>query len=87
MAVPGQPIRMALNGRKLTQGILMERHGLAQERPFGAVRRYSQDPNLELRQLAEYLVSTRRFPQPRNSPHAPPTRCRRRGCHHALIGY
>ena len=58
-------LNVALDGRKLigqAQGILMERHGLEEARAFEVLRRYSQDHNLKLRQVAEYLVATRRLP-------------------------
>jgi hypothetical protein len=58
-------LNMALDGRKLigqAQGILMERHGLDEKQAFEVLRRYSQDHNLKLRQVSEYLVSTRRLP-------------------------
>jgi GAF domain-containing protein len=58
-------LSVALDGRKLigqAQGILMERHGLDEARAFEVLRRYSQDHNLKLRRVAEYLVSTRKLP-------------------------
>ena len=58
-------LNVALDGRKLigqAQGILMERYGLDEARAFEVLRRYSQGHNLKLRQVAEYLVSTRRLP-------------------------
>jgi len=58
-------LNVALDGRKLigqAQGILMERHGLDEKQAFEVLRRYSQDHNLKLRQVAEYLVSTRQLP-------------------------
>ncbi|HYJ70828.1 MAG TPA: GAF and ANTAR domain-containing protein [Nocardioidaceae bacterium] len=65
-------LNVALDGRKLigqAQGILMERHGLDAPRAFEVLRRYSQDHNLKLRQVAEYLVNTRELP-----PADPPVR-------------
>lgn len=56
---------VALDGRKLigqAQGILMERYDLDEPRAFEVLRRYSQDHNLKLRRVAEYLVSTRKLP-------------------------
>jgi GAF domain-containing protein len=58
-------LNVALDTRKLigqAQGILMERYGLDDARAFEVLRRYSQDHNLKLRQVAEYLVSTRKLP-------------------------
>lgn len=59
-------LNVALDGRKLigqAQGILMERHGLDETHAFEVLRRYSQDHNLKLRQVAEYLVTTRNLPR------------------------
>lgn len=56
---------MAHDGRKLigqAEGILMERHGLDEQRAFEVLRRYSRDKNLKMRHVAEYLVSTRYIP-------------------------
>jgi GAF domain-containing protein len=61
-------LNVALDGRKLigqAQGILMERHDLDEARAFEVLRRYSQDHNLKLRQVAEHLVATRRLPTER----------------------
>lgn len=58
-------LSVALDGRKLigqAQGILMERYGLDEPHAFEVLRRYSQDHNLKLRKVAEYLVSTRKLP-------------------------
>lgn len=55
-------LSVELDGRKLigqAQGILMERYGLDEARAFEALRRYSRDHDMKLRQVAEYLVSTR----------------------------
>jgi hypothetical protein len=58
-------LNVALETRKLigqAQGILMERYGLDDARAFEVLRRYSQDHNLKLRQVAEHLVSSRDLP-------------------------
>jgi GAF domain-containing protein len=58
-------LNVALDTRKLigqAQGILMERFGLDDARAFEVLRRYSQDHNMKLRRVAEYLVSTRELP-------------------------
>ena len=44
------------------QGILMERFGLDAEHAFGVLRRYSQDNNLKLHDVAERLIATRTLP-------------------------
>ena len=59
-------LSLALDGRKLigqAQGILMERYGLDDSRAFELLRRYSQDHNLKLREVAEHLVNTRKLPR------------------------
>jgi len=40
----------------------MERYDLEEDRAFEVLRRYSQDHNLKLREVAEQLVSTRKLP-------------------------
>jgi GAF domain-containing protein len=58
-------LNVALDGRKLigqAQGILMERHDLTDSQAFEVLRRYSQDHNTKLREVAEYLVATRKLP-------------------------
>jgi GAF domain-containing protein len=70
-------LNVALDSRKLigqAQGILLERYGLDEARAFTVLRRYSQEHNLKLRRVAEYLVSTRRLPshQPADVNGSPP---------------
>jgi GAF domain-containing protein len=58
-------LNTALDSRKRigqAQGILMERYGLDEARAFEVLRRYSQDHNVKLRQVAEDLVTTRKLP-------------------------
>jgi AmiR/NasT family two-component response regulator len=58
-------LRVAIDTRHLigqAQGILMERFGLTADKAFSVLRRYSQDHNVKLRDLAEELVNTRELP-------------------------
>jgi GAF domain-containing protein len=55
----------AIDARKLigqAQGILMERYDLNEERAFEVLRRYSQNSNMKLRDVAQMVVDTRRLP-------------------------
>jgi GAF domain-containing protein len=57
----------ALDSRKLigqAQGILMERFDLDDTHAFEVLRRYSQDSNIKLREVAQIVVETRRLPDP-----------------------
>jgi AmiR/NasT family two-component response regulator len=57
----------ALDSRKLigqAQGILMERFDLDDTHAFEVLRRYSQDSNIKLRDVAQIVVETRRLPDP-----------------------
>ena len=40
----------------------MERHNLDEARAFEVLRRYSQDHNIKLRDIAAHLVETRQLP-------------------------
>ena len=44
------------------QGILMERFGVDAEQAFAVLRRYSQDRNVKLNEVAEKLIATRTLP-------------------------
>ncbi|AKU14734.1 GAF and ANTAR domain-containing protein [Luteipulveratus mongoliensis] len=58
-------LQTALDARKLigqAQGILMERYQLDQDKAFDVLRRFSQDHNLKLRDVAEHLVTRRELP-------------------------
>jgi GAF domain-containing protein len=57
----------AIDARKLigqAQGILMERFDLDADQAFAVLRRYSQDNNIKLREVAQRLIDTRRLPGP-----------------------
>jgi GAF domain-containing protein len=68
-------LNTALDTRKLigqAQGILMERHDLDEARAFEVLRRYSQDHNTKLRDVAAHLIETRKLPTSRPAPLAGP---------------
>jgi GAF domain-containing protein len=44
------------------QGLLMERFAIDADQAFAVLRRYSQDNNVKLRDVADELVTTRRLP-------------------------
>jgi GAF domain-containing protein len=55
----------ALDSRKLlgmAEGILMERFGLNDDQAFDVLRRYSQNKNLKLREIAAIVVESRSLP-------------------------
>ncbi|MEV5967375.1 GAF and ANTAR domain-containing protein [Kribbella sp. NPDC051952] len=56
----------AVDARKLVgqaMGILMERFDLDADQAFAVLRRYSQDTNTKLRDVANQLVNTRKLPR------------------------
>jgi GAF domain-containing protein len=58
-------LRRAVDARKLVgqaQGILMERFSVDADRAFAILRRYSQDNNIKLRDVAQRLTETRELP-------------------------
>jgi GAF domain-containing protein len=58
-------LRHAIDARKLVgqaQGILMERFGVDSDQAFAVLRRYSQDNNIKLRDVAQRLIDTRKLP-------------------------
>jgi GAF domain-containing protein len=55
----------AIDARKLVgqaQGILMERFDIDSDQAFAVLRRYSQDHNIKLRDVAQRLIDTRTLP-------------------------
>lgn len=57
--------KRAIDGRHMigmAQGILMERFSLKADQAFSVLRRYSQDRNVKLREVAEQLVESRALP-------------------------
>jgi GAF domain-containing protein len=55
----------AIDARKLigqAQGMLMERFDLDADQAFAVLRRYSQDNNIKLRDVAQRLIDTRKLP-------------------------
>jgi GAF domain-containing protein len=62
-----ETLRVAVDARTLigqAQGILMERFGLNAEQAFSVLRRYSQDRNVKLRNVAEDVIESRTLPPP-----------------------
>jgi len=59
-------LAQAVDARKLVgqaMGILMERYGVDGDRAFAILKRYSQDTNTKLRDVAQQLIDTRRLPR------------------------
>ncbi len=55
----------AIDARQLigqAQGLLMERYGLSAAQAFGVLRRYSQDRNVKLHDVAQQLLDSRQLP-------------------------
>jgi GAF domain-containing protein len=60
-----ETLAQAVDARKLVgqaMGILMERFDLDGDRAFAILRRYSQDTNTKLRDVAQQLIDTRKLP-------------------------
>ncbi|MDO5627841.1 MAG: GAF and ANTAR domain-containing protein [Mobilicoccus sp.] len=60
-----EELRRAIDGRHMigmAQGILMERFDLDRDQAFAVLRRYSQDRNVKLREVASQLVESRALP-------------------------
>lgn len=61
-----ETMAQAVDARKLigqAMGILMERYDVGDDRAFAILKRYSQDYNVKLRDVALQLVETRRLPR------------------------
>lgn len=61
-----ESLAQAVDARKLVgqaMGILMERYDVDGDRAFAILRRYSQDTNTKLRNVAQQLIDTRRLPK------------------------
>ncbi len=61
-----ESLRQALHTRTVigqAQGILMERFNIEPEQAFNVLRRYSQDQNVRLSDLAQQLVGSRELPE------------------------
>ena len=59
-------LRRAVDARKLigiAMGLLMERYGIDSDRAFDVLRRYSQQHNVKLRDVARLVVEGRGLPQ------------------------
>lgn len=59
-------LAQAVDARKLVgqaMGILMERYSVDGDRAFAILKRYSQDTNTKLRDVAQRLIDTRRLPK------------------------
>ncbi|HET6297605.1 MAG TPA: GAF and ANTAR domain-containing protein [Kribbella sp.] len=64
-----ETMAQAVDARKLVgqaMGILMERFDVDDDRAFAILKRYSQDTNTKLRDVAQQLVDTRRLPAVRS---------------------
>ena len=60
-----ETMAQAVDARKLVgqaMGILMERFDVDGDRAFAILKRYSQDNNTKLRDVAQHLIDTRRLP-------------------------
>jgi GAF domain-containing protein len=60
-----ESMAQAVDARKLVgqaMGILMERFDVDADRAFAILKRYSQDTNTKLRDVAQHLIDTRKLP-------------------------
>ena len=61
-----ESLALAVDARKLVgqaMGILMERHNIDSDAAFAVLRRYSQDTNIKLRDVAQQVIETRKLPR------------------------
>lgn len=61
-----ESMAQAVDARKLVgqaMGILMERFDITGDQAFAVLRRYSQDTNTKLRDVAQQLIETRKLPR------------------------
>jgi len=61
-----ETLSQAVDARKLVgqaMGILMERYDVDGDQAFAILKRYSQDTNTKLRDVAQHLIDTRRLPR------------------------
>jgi transcriptional regulator with GAF, ATPase, and Fis domain len=61
-----ESLAQAVDARKLVgqaMGILMERYAVDGDQAFAILRRYSQDTNTKLRDVAQQLIDTRLLPK------------------------
>jgi GAF domain-containing protein len=61
-----ETMAQAVDARKLVgqaMGILMERFDVDGDRAFAILKRYSQDTNTKLRDVAQHLIDTRKLPR------------------------
>jgi len=64
-ATSTETLSQAMDARKVVgqaMGILMERYQIDDARAFAILRRYSQDTNTKLRDVAQLLIETRKLP-------------------------
>jgi len=62
-----ETMAQAIDARRLVGqalGILMERFAIDDTRAFAILKRYSQDTNTKLRDVAHHLIDTRKLPDP-----------------------
>jgi AmiR/NasT family two-component response regulator len=65
-AITEDNLRTAVDARTITgqaTGILMERFQLSPEQAIAVLRRYSQETNIRLREVAQELIRTRQLPE------------------------